>query len=372
MYDQIREDTLFTLLYGIVTAMAMIASCYLLFRDGNAFAAHITSPVRLRRWTAAFFASIALGHVWYLPTYILSSSDDVLLCSLVGSLLDCLTFFPLEIIVLLAMLQDRKRPLWPVAIMLAPPVVVMAWGVIIRSDALMPMIRIYFLLLSIGLIIYMVREVRRYGRWLRDNYADLEHKELWQSFLVLAVIFIASDFYVGGYGLPVYEYVSQACAVVLVCYLLWRVETLSDLSVSQPMLPPEEEETTSTEDEENDALPLAISSNIESLLNQYCEQPRLYLQYDISLSRLAMEIGTNRYYLSQYFSSQGLNYNAYINELRVSHFISLYREAVATGRSFTLQQLAFESGYRSYNTFRVAFKRQTGLSVTDWMKSASK
>ena len=122
--------------------------------------------------------------------------------------------FPLEIVILLAMLQDRKRPLWPVALMLAPPVVGMAWGVINCSDALMPMIRIYFLLLSISLIIYMVREVRRYGRWLRDNYADLEHKEVWQSFLVLTVIFIASDFYVGGYGFPVYEYVSQSCAIV--------------------------------------------------------------------------------------------------------------------------------------------------------------
>ena len=185
MYEQeFQGDVLYMMLYGVVAAMSMIACCYLLFRDGNAFAAHITSPVRLRRWTAAFFASIGLGHVWYLPTYFLFSSDGVLLCSLVGSLLDCMTFFPLEIIVLLAMLQDRKRPLWPVALMLAPPVVGMAWGVINCSDALMPMIRIYFLLLSFGLIIYMVREVRRYGRWLRDNYADLEHKEVWQSFLV--------------------------------------------------------------------------------------------------------------------------------------------------------------------------------------------
>ena len=194
--------------------MALIASCYLLLRRGNAFAPDITPPVRLRRWVAMFFACIALGHVWYLPTYFLSSSDDVLLFGLIGSLLDCLTFFPLEIVVLLAMLQDRHRPLWPVSLMLAPPIAGMAWGVISRSDALMPLIRIYFLLLSIGLIIYMVREVRRYRRWLRDNYADLEHKEVWQSFLVLAVIFIASDFYVGGYGLPVYEYVSQALAIV--------------------------------------------------------------------------------------------------------------------------------------------------------------
>ena len=31
----------------------------------------------------------------------------------------------------------------------------------------------------------MVRALRQYGRWLRDNYADLEHKEVWQSFVVL-------------------------------------------------------------------------------------------------------------------------------------------------------------------------------------------
>ena len=44
MYDQIREDTLFIILYSVVTAMAMMASCYLLFRQGNAFAKDVTSP----------------------------------------------------------------------------------------------------------------------------------------------------------------------------------------------------------------------------------------------------------------------------------------------------------------------------------------
>lgn len=38
MYDQIREDTLYIILYAMVAATALIASCYLLFRDGNAFA----------------------------------------------------------------------------------------------------------------------------------------------------------------------------------------------------------------------------------------------------------------------------------------------------------------------------------------------
>jgi hypothetical protein len=36
----------------------------------------------------------------------------------------------------------------------------------------------------------MVRALRLYGRWLRDNYADLEHKEVWQSFTVLGIFLL--------------------------------------------------------------------------------------------------------------------------------------------------------------------------------------
>jgi AraC-like DNA-binding protein len=160
---------------------------------------------------------------------------------------------------------------------------------------------------------------------------------------------------------------------VMIGYLLWRVETLSDLSISQQQdLPIETEadslaiQTDTTKDEDN-ALSLSIRNNIEPLLKQYCEESRLYLKHDINISRLAREIGVNRLYLSQYFSSQGMNYNGYINDLRINHFISLYHEAVATHRPVIAQQLAFESGYQSYNTFRDAFKRKTGQSVTAWM-----
>lgn len=44
MYDYIRGDVLFIMLYTVVTTMSLVASCYLLFRQGNAFAADITPP----------------------------------------------------------------------------------------------------------------------------------------------------------------------------------------------------------------------------------------------------------------------------------------------------------------------------------------
>ena len=365
MYDQIREDTLFLMFYASVAMLALIACCYLLFRKANGIAPDVTPPVRLRRWTAAFFAAIALCHLWYLPMYFLTSSDDRMQGYRIAALLDCMTVIPLTIIVLLAMLQDHKRPLWSAFVMVAPLIVGLAWCVVSHSDDLLLMSFTYFLLMWIGLIIYMVRAIRQYGRWLRDNYADLEHKEVWQNFLVLGIFLLVYVVYSLDIGALIIEYAMEIILVILICYLLWRVETLSDLNIPAN---DEEEKTVTTENVEDNELPLSIRNSIELLLQQHCIDKQLYLQPELTLVQLAKAIGTNRSYLSQYFSSIGMNYNAYINDLRINHFVSLYQEAVASQRSITAQQLALMSGYRSYNTFREAFKRKTGQSVTVWIK----
>ena len=366
MYDQIREETLFIMLYAVVTATALLASCYLLFRRANAIAPHITPPTRLRRWTAVFFAILALNHLWYMPIFFLSSSEAIMMTDLIGGLLDCLTLFPVAIIVLFIMLQDRKRPLWPVAAMMTPIVIIAIYGVATRSYALLPIVYIYALLMWMGLIFYMVRALRQYGRWLRDNFADLEHKEVWQSFVVLAIIMLVFAIYALTNEGPVYQYAMQVIILVLVFYLLWRVESLSDLSPSQqPESNPADLNIPAKR--ECDVNPKVPTANIRLLLQKYCIDTQLYLQHDLTLSQLAQAIGTNRTYLTNYFIHQGITYNAYINDLRINHFINLYREAVTTGKTFTAQQLAHDSGYRSYSTFSLAFKQRMGQSVTVWM-----
>ena len=368
MYDQIRQDTLFIILYSVVTAMAAMASCYLLFRQGNAFAKDVTPPARLRRWAAVFLAAFALNHVWYMPIFFLTSKEDIMMTDLIGGLLDFMTVFPLMIVVLFTMLQDRMRPLWPIAAMMAPIVVIAIFGVATHSYVLLPIAYIYFLLMCMGLIIYMARALRQYGRWLRDNYADLEHKEVWQSFVVLAFILLVIVFYAFVSEGPLSQYAMQVIGIVLIGYLLWRVETLSDLSLP---INDVEEKTSATEDVEDKDLPLSIRNNIGLLLQQHCIETQLYLQHDLTILQLTQAVGTNRSYLSRYFSSLDMNYNTYINELRINHFVGLYREAVDTQRSFTVQQLALESGFRSYSTFSDAFKRKMGLPVRSWIKAAS-
>ena len=363
MYDQfqeVQEDTLYIILYSIVTAINAVASVYLLLRQGNAFAADITPPVRLRQWTAAFFAVLALGHLWYLPASVLDSREAIILSLFIGGLLDCILTIPLALAVMLCMLQDRRRPLWPIAVMVAPLAVGMVVCIITRSDALLPWVRGYFLLAFIGFTIYMVGAVRQYGRWLRDNFADLEHKEVWQSFVVLAVVVLMFGIYASGDGGMAYELVIQVCALLMVAYLLWRVETLQSLEQDVPL--------SLSVSERSDGLASETVDKIECLLRDHCEATQLYLQRDLTVSQLAQVLGINRFYLSQYFSRKNTTYNTYINTLRIAHFEHLYRDTVAAHRPVSAKFLAARCGYRSYSTFSLAFKQRTGQSVTSWMR----
>ena len=374
MHDQeFQGDVLYLMLYAVVAVLNLVASCYLLFRRGNAFAPGITSPIRLRRWTGVFFAAMFLSHLWYMPSIYLTSSDDKMLCYNIGGILDCMSTFPLAIVILFTMLQDCKRPLWPAWVMVAPSVVIIALSIANHSEVLVPIFNLYLLLLGIGLIIYMVRATKQYGRWLRDNYADLEHKEVWQSIVVLAVILLGFGIYTSEIGGPTNKYIVQVNNIFLICYLLWRVETLSDLSssIQTDTITTTNDAEEETDITENNGLSLTVSTNIGLLLKRYCEEPQLYLQHDISAMQLAKQIGTNRSYLSKYFASQGITYNAYINGLRIQHFINLSHEAVATHQPITVQQLAYKSGFHSYSTFNAAFKQSMGMTATEWMSSES-
>ena len=343
MFGKFTIDIILLLmLYAVGATVSAMACVYLLLRRGNAFTRRISTPKRLRRWTAAFFGILTAGHLWYLPGTMMADGDAATLWMLIGALLDCLLTVPLAIVVLLCMLQDRKRPLWIAWLITAPLVILSAVSVGMRSYALVPWMQGYFLLMA-------------------------------------------------GYGSITYEFIIQLCGIALVAYLLWRVETLQDLSF-QPMADGDialaeaqraAAEAAEADDEADDdaldgdggrpqpaeGLSEAVILEIGQLLHDRCEGNKLYLQTDLTSVQLAQALGTNRTYLGMYFSSQGTTYNAYINTLRINYFIELFRQAsaAAEGQSIQAKQLANRSGYRSYRTFSVAFKQRTGQSVKDWI-----
>ena len=279
------------MLYASVMVFSLIASCYLLFRRANAIAPDITSSVRLRRFTAAFLGSITLSYLLYMPLIYITSIEKIKMLYFVGALFDFLTCFPLVMAILFTMLQDHRRPLWPIGLMMSPLVAGMMVCAITRSDAIMPVLYAYFLLLGIGLIIYMVRATRQYGRWLRDNYADLEHKEVWQSLVVLAIIMMTFGLYAYEHLGLFFKYAARINTIILTGFLVWRAETLSDLS----QFDSKSVSTNVASETINNGLSSEVQDKIGQLLQKHCVSTQLYLQHDLNSQQLAQAIGTNRF-----------------------------------------------------------------------------
>ena len=231
MYDyQGLQDVFFIMLYGMAGFFAMLACVYLLLRRCNAFAEDVRSSCVLRRWTAVFMAAIVASHVWWyvLGTYFLT--DDRLVRNITTIMLDHVTLVPLTMAVLLAMLQDRRRPLWPWLLAQAPEVLAAALGIAGRSEFWGYQVVHYWQLGVIAVfVVYYIISLRQYGRWLLDNYADLEHKEVWQSMVFIIVLLAVYMVYISNAGELVREYLSQIITLVIIAFLLWRVETLQKL-----------------------------------------------------------------------------------------------------------------------------------------------
>ena len=230
MYEyQGLQDILFIMLYITAAFCALLACLYLLWRQANAFDVEVRSSRVLRRWTAGFMASVFASHVWWALLGQQFLTDDRLVRNIVAITLDRLTFVPLMMCVLIRMLQDRRRPLWPIIPMFAPIAVWAVACIATRNDSFELVIECYTVFLSLVFLIYYVRAVRQYGRWLLDNYADLERKEVWQSLLLLAFILFVHIAYSTNQGTLFMEYLAQVNTLFIIAFLLWRVETLEEL-----------------------------------------------------------------------------------------------------------------------------------------------
>ena len=359
------------MLYGGAAIMAAIACLHLLMWRINPFVDNVTPPKRLRRWTAAFMAVVLGSHLWWLPDSlgIVTTYSGL---HIISSILDCALLIPVMLSMPLTMLQDRRRPLWPLFVVVIPVVIALVACLFKYDYTVMVFVRFYLFALLTAYFFYMLFALRQYRRWLIDNYADLEHKEVWLSLVVIVILLLILAIYsVSNYGIFIQTFI-QFSEIFILAFIFWRVETLQTLHAPQADTETVELSDLTAEGDTNDGAEagaaVTLPTNISQLLKQYCEDTRLYLQHDITRDDLSKAVGTNRSYLSLYFAQQGETYNSYINKLRIQHFVNDYREAIATKRPFTAQQLANESGFSSYATFGRAFKQTMGQTVTEWMK----
>lgn len=98
------------------------------------------------------------------------------------------------------------------------------------------------------------------------------------------------------------------------------------------------------------------------------EKEHVYLNPRLRLSELAMLLGTNRTYLSQYFNQNcESTFYDFVNDYRIHHAKLLLHST-----DDTLETIAMNSGFNSLSTFRRAFVLREGMSPIEFRASNGK
>lgn len=101
---------------------------------------------------------------------------------------------------------------------------------------------------------------------------------------------------------------------------------------------------------------------------QKLESQKYFLKQDCNAYNVAKKIKTNTTYLSKVVNAHfQKNFNTYINDLRINYAIVRLKNDTRF-RSYSIQSIAEELGYKSADSFTKYFKQDTGLNPSFYIK----
>jgi len=105
-------------------------------------------------------------------------------------------------------------------------------------------------------------------------------------------------------------------------------------------------------------------------LEEVIGREQLYLRPELTLAELARYLQINTGVMSRVINEgYGLNFNEYINELRIKAVIRKLDEGIH--KRLTLMGIAYDCGFNAKTTFNRCFKKVTGLTPGDYIKTSS-
>lgn len=334
---------------------------YLLLTKHSLFSSTVKQSPLMRKTTGvavlAWSASFAIG----LAELYLRTKHEFDFYSL--SILLDLFLVPIIIVLMLSMIQvatDRKQ----IIIYNVVPVALLITFIFTQSAWIIPVAIIYWGIDIVGFMTRFHNMQKRYKKKLKENFSDLQNRELkWIN--SVAVLFLLYAFlYLFGHLTDSPRACSFSYIISMIgwTYFVWHVEhqkALVNFWEENETLDLLTQIATEGETKEPAKLNPTEYSWLQELLEKECEAKHLYLRPDISIVELAKHLGTDRTCLNQYFNSQNTSFYNYINKLRINHAVEMIKER-ETGVS--LDEISIKCGFNTPDTFRRAFSEQMGCT----------
>lgn len=268
-------------------------------------------------------------------------------------------------------LVELCRPGWIKTrwmVMTEVPFVVMSLLYVLTQNHLFYML-LWVLSLAYGLwcIVWMIHDLPRYHRWLKNEYSYQENINLhWLRgvtllFFIILCIWVVDCIYPSTLIDTIYI-LSSLVGWMVVCYFINRQELVIKevidslpTETAEPLAPATADGE--TEESDNERIQL-LSEQLEKLFTV----DKVYLEPRLRLVDLAQKLGTNRTYLSNFFNKERqTTFYEFVNGYRISH-----SENLLTTTDYTLDVVAELSGFNSLSTFRRAFSVKNNCSPQEY------
>ena len=222
---------------------------------------------------------------------------------------------------------------------------------------------------------WSIRRLNKYQQGIRDSFSNLESISLkWLWLLVIFTLCIYVISFLSAHLILVYpgNYTTyllnglQISLILLVYLLSYKAITQPDLFSTASLR--KENHRTDQKKYRTSSLQETEKMNYLEQLNTYMEKKRPYLNPQLSMDQVANDLGINRHQLSQVLNEKvGKNFYDYINTFRVQAFTEILKDPQK--EHYTLLALAYESGFNSKTTFNTIFKKNTGMTPSQYKRT---
>lgn len=305
-------------------------------------------------WFMLYLLSITVGEFFYFYFF------DVAVVNLSTFETDILemTVVPCALFIIIRLTNPRQKQGWLIAANTLAYYGAFFVFIATENRTVYDAALVFTIAYSIGILIYSYYAVKRFNRQLRADFSDEELSLHWLKYILflylgIMLVWTADTVWASEYITIVYN-VSINLLLGLFCYFVYRQEDM--LNALNAM------------DSKGKECANVHGYDFEERFKRAFEEEKIYLNPRLNIVELAMAVGTNRTYISNYLNRQlQTTFYEYVNHWRV-----LTAEHLLTDTTLGLEDVAQQSGFNSFSSFRRYFTSVMGQTPAAYRKEKSK
>lgn len=227
-----------------------------------------------------------------------------------------------------------------------------------------------------------LKQIFKHRKAIKDQFASIENKKLTWILVTMglfcgaAIFGIGAIFWSGHFSDEVYFLIAVPVFTAIGIFGVYQNEIYINrtmIQINEPLAveiakgPDGNEINLKIEETEACEPQKAISA---SVIQEYFERSKPYLDPDLSINDVARALNTNKTYLSRMFNTLfGDNFYTFVNRYRINETKQKLRDV--SSQSFSIEGIATLCGFRSQSAFYAAFKAFEGVTPSVYRRGYS-